>query len=301
MKLLLLVLVFITSSQSLNNEALVTCTDDAGDEGVMCDGKCYPAALWCNDMMVDDCEDPGVMTNDLDLCSDDEFWKQISCNMTVDGDKVYPGERCTSCTTGTRNYCFYPQGPPKDLKSYLPTSCDCVSSQSINYDALVPCSDNQGMMCNGCLPAAYWCNDKFRHKCGESGVMSNDPDLCSDDERWKQLSCDLTLNGTHYPGERCSGCVNGINNFCFYPKGSPYKDRGHLENLLPTTCDCDVSDAFSNDVNTASTSTVILVVLLVIIINIIVCSGVFFYNKKKSDPSHEPPTEVTQVSEMGTE
>ena len=36
---------------------------------------------------------------------------------------------------------------------------------------------------------------------GESRVMTNDADLCSDDERWKQISYDMTREGTHYPGE----------------------------------------------------------------------------------------------------
>ena len=55
----------------------------------------------------------------------------------------------------------------------------CVtSSQGIDYDALVPCDDNQGVMCDGdCLPAHWWCHDHpslTDYHCMDSGVMTDD-------------------------------------------------------------------------------------------------------------------------------
>ena len=55
----------------------------------------------------------------------------------------------------------------------------CVtSSQGIDYNALVPCNDNQGVMCDGdCLPAHWWCHDHpslTDYHCMDSGVMTDD-------------------------------------------------------------------------------------------------------------------------------
>ena len=243
MKLLLIVLFFVSRSQSINYDALVPCTDDYGEDGVECDGVCRPAAGhvydagWCNDMLVEYCEDSGVMTNDTDLCSDDDFWKQISCDLTWGSRSTY-GERCTGCITETSNYCFYPYDPHLDDDLFR-TKCDCNGTQSSNYDALAPCKNNQGMMCDGwCLPAAYWCNDKLRYNCDDSGILTNDEDLCSDDERWKEIDCNMTSRDGKvlYPGERCSNCTTGTRNYCFYPQG--FREDFIIEDLLYTTCDC---------------------------------------------------------------
>ena len=236
------------------------------------------------------------MTNDTDLCSNDDFWKEISCDLHKP-DTNYLGKRCTGCTTGTSNYCFYPHGLPDHFVEFLPTTCDCVtSSPSMNNDTLVKCHDyyGDGMMCNGnCLPAALWCNDKFNKRC--DGVITNDPDLCADDQRWKDISCNLTIeNGTHYPGERCTGCTPRTSNYCFYPQGSPSED------YFSTTCDC-VSTASFEDVSTASasTSTVILMFIIIIVMIATMGGGVYYHKKKKEQgPSHEAPV-ATQESEMG--
>ncbi len=81
-----------------------------GGDGVMCDGNCYLAGTWCNDLVPRYCADSGVMTNDLELCTEDEFWKPINCSLTGEDGEEYPGERCTDCVNRTRNYCSYPQG-----------------------------------------------------------------------------------------------------------------------------------------------------------------------------------------------
>ena len=282
MKLLIISFSCLTGSQGINPNALAPCA-----VGLMCDGNCLRGANWCYDLKPIYCKDIGVMTNDLELCADDDFWKDVSCNL-IWKSQVIPGERCTDCDDRTRNFCFYPKGlPGYGYYSTLPTTCDCDSSQDKNYDAVVPCqvpgSQNDGMKCGGeCLDAAYWCNDKYRKRCSDSGVMTNDPDLCSQDERWSGLSCDFysKKTWTQYPGERCSGC-----NYCFYPQG-PLED---LE-FLPTTCEPCVS--------TAST-TVILVVIIIIVMIAAVAGGFYYYKKKQQGPSHDVPAKATQESEMG--
>ena len=140
--------------------------------------------------------------------------------------------------------------------------------------------------------------------------MTNDPDLCSQDERWSNLTCDITFGSGQYPGERCT---SGCGNYCFYPHGLPEDLSERDKSIMRTTCDCvstvsseDVSTASSEgvsitsseDVNTAS-STVIIVVILVIVI--IAAVGGVYYDKKKQqqDPSHEALAEATQETEMG--
>ena len=298
MKLLIVVLVCVTRSQGINYDALVNCTDDTyGGYGVKCDGICLTAALWCNDLFPHYCADSGVMTNDLELCANDEFWKPISCSLTGEDGQEYPGERCTDCVDGTRNYCSYPQGLPKELlkdklshifKSNVPKTCDCVSSQGTNYDALLPCTadwnGNDGMSCGGkCLISAFWCNDKYRMRCPYPGVMTNDPDLCSQDEIWSYLSCNITFGSSFFPGERCtSGCAN----YCFYPQGTPEDLK-----FLPTTCETVTC--------VTASSTIIIVVILVIVIIAAVGGGVYYYKRKQQQgPSHEAPAEATQKSEI---
>ena len=250
MKFLLIALPCITSSQSINYDALGKCGYSHGD-GVRCNGGCHHAGTWCNDhhatsmdgSMIHYCKDSGVVINDTELCSNDDFWKQISCDLTIRGTH-YLGERCTGCTTRTSNYCFYPHGPLPDRheEEFWPTTCDCVSdgSPNVNYDALIKCTDlGDGVMCDGvCRHASTWCNDHnpsmIHYNCKDSGVMTNDTGLCSNDNFWKQISCDLTMGGMNFPGERCSGCVNGLNNYCFYPQGLPEVLKSHL----PTTCHC---------------------------------------------------------------
>ena len=131
MKLLLIVLVCITSSQSINKDALEKCTENsAGDEGVTCDNTCRSSLFWCNNVNPVYCENIKAMTNDKDLCLDYDFWKQISCNVTRDG-KVNAGKRCTGCTTGKNNYCFYPNSQFEELDNpVFPTTCDCVTTAS---------------------------------------------------------------------------------------------------------------------------------------------------------------------------
>ena len=156
-RLPLLVLFCVTSSQGIDYDALVPCDDN---QGVMCDGDCLPAHWWCHDhpSLTDyHCMDSGVMTDDTNLCSNDDFWKQISCDINYtlhEGITHYPGERCTGCTTRTSNYCFYPQGLPNIFREreLFPTTCDCISSQSINYEPLVKCNfgNGDGVMCDGC-------------------------------------------------------------------------------------------------------------------------------------------------------
>ena len=102
MKLTLIVLAFVTCSQSVNHthDALVYCTNDDTNglgDGIMCRGVCQHASIWCHDQIVDYCEESGVMTNDTDLCSNDDFWKPISCDLKVNGTTHFPGERCTGC------------------------------------------------------------------------------------------------------------------------------------------------------------------------------------------------------------
>ena len=265
MKLPLIVLAYVTCSQSVSHthDALVYCTNDdtngTGD-GVRCNGVCKHASTWCHDHIHDYCEESRVMTNDTDLCSNDDFWKPISCDLKVNGTTHFPGERCTGCTTGTSNYCFYPHGLPylgfpgsKDyMKKIFPTTCDCISSQSINYDVLVKCSVGygEGVMCDGrCLHASLWCydhQDTSIHYCKDSGVMINDTDLCSNDDFWKKISCDLTIHGTNYPGRRCTGCKHAkTSNYCFYPHG--LHDHPVEEFWWPTTCDCDSSQSINYD------------------------------------------------------
>ena len=288
----IIVLFFATSSQGINYDVLVPCTDTYyGGEGVKCDGNCYHAVTWCNDLVPRYCFDSGVMSNDLELCANDEFWKPISCSLTGEDGQEYPGERCTDCVDGTRNYCSYPEGLPKELlkdklshifKSNVPKTCDCVSSQGTNYDALLPCTadwnGNDGMSCGGkCLISAFWCNDKYRMRCPYPGVMTNDPDLCSQDEIWSYLSCNITFGSSFFPGERCtSGCAN----YCFYPQGTPEDLK-----FLPTTCETVPC------VSTAP-STIIIVMILVIVIIAAVGSGVYYYKKRKQQATQEE-------SEMG--
>ena len=214
MKVLIVVLFCVTSSHGINYEFLKPCTNN---QGVMCDGVCLTGNLWCNDLTPQYCADSDVTTNDLELCANDERWKEITCSLTGSRGELYQGERCTAtgCVGGTRNYCFYPQGLSPGP---IPTTCECLSSQSqsISYDALKlePClhPEGAGMKCDGkCLPSPYWCNDKFRKRCPDLlGVMTNDPVLCSQDERWKDLTCDIDLGtGGRYPGERCTNCTIG--------------------------------------------------------------------------------------------
>ena len=263
---LLIVLACVTGSQGINYDALVKCTDYFGNDGVMCDGDCFPAVMWCNDLVPHYCADSGVMTNDLELCADDERWKDISCSLTgIYYGQEYPGERCSDCVDGTRNYCIYPQGLPEELpeilRSNMPTTCDCDSSnQSINYDALVPCTDTyyggEGVKCDGnCYHAVTWCNDLVPRYCFDSGVMSNDLELCANDEFWKPISCSLTgEDGREYPGERCTDCVDGTRNYCSYPQGLPEelledKFLQILKSNMPTTCDCVSSQSHSQSIN----------------------------------------------------
>ncbi len=259
MKLLLIVLLCVTSSQGINYDALVKCNYSHGD-GVRCNGGCHHAGTWCNDhhatsMNHYHCKDSGVKTNDTELCLDDDFWKQISCDLTIRGTN-YPGERCTGCTTRTSNYCFYPHGLPDHFLEVFPTTCDCISSKSINYDALVKCSfgNGEGVMCDGgCQHAATWCNDhhptpqSMNHKyCKDSAVMINDTELCLNDDFWKQLSCDLIIDGTKYLGERCTGCTTRTSNYCFYPHGLP-DHHEEDKKFWPTTCDCVSSQSINYD------------------------------------------------------
>ena len=294
MKLYIIVLC-VTSSQGINYDALKKCTN-TGLESMMCEGVCLNGFHWCNDLMPQYCSDSEVMTNDLELCADDERWEKISCDLTWNG-QVYPGERCTDCDDGTtRNYCIYPQGIPEDLpegfKPFMPTTCDCdSSSQSIKYDALdlVPCSvkGNDGMKCGEqCLPSYYWCNDKFRKRCPDLGVMTNDPDLCSQDERWSNITCDIDLglgSRGQYPGERCTNCVNRTSNYCYYTQGAPVVNETKPDFLF-TTCNCDTIDSPTAYSATADSVTIALVVILLVLVIIAagaVGGGVYYYNNKK--------------------
>ena len=319
-------MVFCCSSQGINYDALKKCTDHGGD-GMMCDGDCFHGVHWCNDLTPQYCPDSGMMTNDLELCADDERWKDISCNWEWRGQE-YLGERCTDCVNGTRNYCLYPEGLRENLDNLtnldyndyydhdyetlltimtmknLPTTCDCVSSQNINYDALVPCSDefdgNAGMMCGElCLPSYYWCNDKYRMRCPDSGVMTNDPDLCSQDERWSKITCDFDLGSKgQYPGERCTiNCTTGTRNYCYYPQGTPVDVNYLKPDFFFTTCDCDSNDS----ADSVTIALVAILLVLVILAAAAVGGGFYYYNYKKKQlqgPSHEAPVEATQESEM---
>ena len=296
---LLIVLACVTGSQGINYDALVKCTDYFGGDGLMCDGDCLLAAGWCNDLVPHYCADSGVMTNDLELCADDERWKDISCSLTgIYYGQEYPGERCSDCVDGTRNYCIYPQGLPEELpeilRSNMPTTCDCDSSnQSINYDALVSCTlynGNNGMMCGGyCLHAAHWCNDRYRKRCSDSGVMTNDPLLCSQDERWSGIACDMDFGPAGlYPGERCTGC-----NFCFYPpeRTHPILPLPKSLEFLPRTCDC------------VSIASIVLVVILVSVIAMIAAlgGGVYYYKKKQEQGPSNVRTNVSEKKDQTVE
>ena len=193
----------------------------------------------------------------------------ISCSLTGRDGQVYPGERCiTDCVDGSRNYCIYPQGVPEEFdewtKSHMPTTCDCVNSQTINYDAVVPCDragpgTSGGMMCDReCLAGYGWCNDNFVMRCPDSGVMTNDPFLCSQDERWSDLTCDMPGHGRRFPGKRCRGCKTGrTSNYCYYPQGFPEdEDERKMKSIFRTSCDC-VSSACS------TVSVVILVIVMI--------------------------------------
>ena len=277
-KFLIIVFFCVTSSQGINYDALEKCTDRFGGEGVTCNGNCYLAVTWCNFLTPRYCSDSGVMTNDLELCANDEFWKPIN--------QSYP-----------------PEEVHKDkflqiLNSDFPTE---------NYEALVPCSvmgENDGMMCGGsCLPSYYWCNDKFEKMCLDSGVMTNSI-LCWGDGvhgvNWfSNLTCDIDLVGlqmvdgklepfngtTHYPGERCK-CTGwtietGTPNYCFYPDGKPEVLSGKDKFIARTTCDCVSNPPYF----------FIIPVILVIAMIAAVGGGVYYCKKKQQ--------QATQESEMG--
>ena len=94
----------VSSAQSINFTALVSCTKSDGD-GVLCAGGCKHTAIWCNEKWDGYCEDSGVWRTDPRLCSHPTFWQERSCKMTSEGH-LYPGLRCT----GAIKHCYYPQG-----------------------------------------------------------------------------------------------------------------------------------------------------------------------------------------------
>ena len=125
-------------AQSINYTALTTCNSnsDGYGQGVTCDGWCGHAAHWCNDKRDERyCEDSGVRMNDPVLCSDDAFWRNISCDYTEYG-QFYPGVRCT----GTIKHCRYPQGSPN--KYLYPKTCRDMSDRIYNVGE--PCPDSPG-------------------------------------------------------------------------------------------------------------------------------------------------------------
>ena len=83
-----------TSAQSINYTALTPC--NASDtiigkgKGVNCDGRCLHAAEWCNGESYRYCADSRVSWNDPVLCSNETFWRNISCDWTYEG-QLYPG------------------------------------------------------------------------------------------------------------------------------------------------------------------------------------------------------------------
>ena len=104
-----------TFRQNFNFTALAPCTDDDGDQGVMCDGECRWSTGWCNNRFKYDCQDSGVITNDPTLCANHTFWENISCDLTWNG-QFYSGKRCT----GSIKHCYFPLGSPF---IHFPTTC----------------------------------------------------------------------------------------------------------------------------------------------------------------------------------
>ena len=70
------------NSDGINYDALNPC-NSADGPGVTCDGYCRSTLFWCNSHNPQYCGDSEVRTNDQDLCADDDFWKQVSCNVTL--------------------------------------------------------------------------------------------------------------------------------------------------------------------------------------------------------------------------
>ena len=121
-----------TSAQSINYTALTPCSysySDSDWQGVICNGLCGPAAAWCNDKTNGYCADSGVNTNNPVLCSDEAFWRNISCDWTYPGGQLYPGVRCP----GTIKHCRYPQGSPNNN---YPTTCRDKSDRIYNVEEL---------------------------------------------------------------------------------------------------------------------------------------------------------------------
>ena len=124
-----------TRAHSINYTALTPCSYDDWDQGVNCDGLCRLAAVWCDDKIDLYCADSGVNTNNPVLCSNDTFWRNISCDKTYRG-QFYAGVRCT----GTIQHCRFPQGSPDER--LLPTTCRDKSDRT--YMVGEPCPDTPG-------------------------------------------------------------------------------------------------------------------------------------------------------------
>ena len=289
MKLLLIVFVSITSSHGINYEALKPCNGIQGP-GVACDGLCRLTLYWCNNHDTQYCEDGEVRTNNPDLCSNDDFWRQVSCNVTLDG-KVNPGERCTGCTTGLSNYCFYPQGKFVDLGNpdLMRTTCDCVKDKSSDNvssgsassdgvssepsdDVSTASSDDVDIVSSG---GASFANsddgvitDNFDdantvNSGGVSITNSDGVDIAPSDDVSTDSSDDVDI---------ASGGVSG----------DPSDDvsTANSENVSIASSG-GVRSPSIDDVDTASSSTVTLVVLIIMAIMIsIVATGIYFYKKK---------------------
>ena len=213
-------------------------------------GRCFNDVLTSQHISVDakyQCQDKCIS------------WKDMCQGLLCPGDEEVCGPeiRCLAGTiqynmptTPVRYYCHWDDGMTglnekrKNNGAYdlldrsdedldLSVSSIITSTQSIiNYTALNTCSEgwmdgNVGFECNGhCMPTGWWCNDKDKEYCPDSGVWTNDPRICSNSTFWQEISCNFTSLHYNYPGLRCTGAFK----HCYYPQGPPDEDS------LPTTC-----------------------------------------------------------------
>ena len=208
--------IVVSTRLDINYTALKHCLVDEQD-GFMCNNYCRKSSKWCyEERYAEHCLEAGVNVNDKILCSNETFWRNISCNTkfhNFEGTSLefYHGRRCT----GSIKHCYFPLG----TSSHDPTMCLDKSDRVFNVGQ--PCPNAQDLNCwRECRTPGPNCTHPAGFQC--PGSSNN---LC-----WE--SCNI-------PGQNCLACTNQTyficleSNQCVHPSlrcdGHPQCDQGEDE------------------------------------------------------------------------
>ena len=160
-----------TATVSINYTQLTPCYDRFGNPGLQCgegEDNCLWSVDWCRNDKRKHCGT--FWSDDPTLCSNTNFWKNVTCTVYQYGEVETDGKRCS----GQQQHCYYPWYTWYDGVPYYGYKQTCDDKSDQVFPLNTKCSDiaRQHLQDH---------NDRF---CNDARVK--DKEICTSPQQWLQ-------------------------------------------------------------------------------------------------------------------